>query len=835
MEEVIPPPPGLENVVGTPSPRPRPRSPPPPPRPEAPPTGVKRLAFDDIPPTKRVLMPPLGGCPACDRRGEWGHGFRHSVACRRRLFVETGPAGYELARAGEPEQFAISTPGPAVGMPAPAVDQPAMEDISGEAATQIGGSSSSAGPDAQTQQLVPTQQLVRGRSPGEDTPVKPVTAKARVEEVSTQVELQDLHNVDQSLEAEALESTAWTEEKAEYDDDFAQEKQQELDRLADSGTYEVIPRWQAEREGVNIVKSGFVLTEQSGKKKARFVAKEIAYKRSSLDSRFFAATPSVMGLRLLLLMAAVSGWGCFVTDIASVFLNAWLPSHAKYAVELPTEQRGDGSWVWRLRKALYGLRGAPRYWQEHLCDFLSGIGFVRLLTDSAIFVIKGWLVILIHVDDLIAAGSLKARRWLEEKLKETFTLKHANWLDKPGDRSIFVGKQLVKTEAGFSVSVPPGYVDKMEELAGLSGAKPSRVPVAKVVALTTDGAEYVGEAQHAVYRTLVGMLLWLSFERTDIQFGVKRLTQNISQPVGDDWLAARKLVRYLLGTKEASLVYEPSAAKKVYLEIWVDADWAGCERTRRSTSGGGVWLHGCLVASWSRVQQTVACSSAESEYYSMCTGSAEGLFAAALAEEIGLEHAGVDLNTDASAAKAMAERTSIPTRVKHMQIRFLFLQQLVREKKLRLNKVPGERNRSDVMTKAVKADILERLRPLLGLRLALLAVQAEEAGASSADQCARTEASGGVWATILVAGLFGIILGGLLVAWLVARFRFGAPPPTATPVAMLVVTAKHEKSTQTDRFGKDKSVQGPVTYTALRGVQTARFYPLGEFAWGAWP
>ena len=216
-------------------------------------------------------------------------------------------------------------------------------------------------------------------------------------------------------------------------------------------------------------------------------------------------------------------------------------------------------------------------------------------------------------------------------------MKHLHWLDHPGDEADFVGKQVVKTKSGFAVAVPPVYVEKMAKVAGLEGAKASWVPGTKEAdrPLIPDANEYVGEASHSLYRTVVGMLLWLSFERPDIQFSVKRLSQSLQQPLQGDWLAMRRVVRYLLGTATATLRYEANPAKakkKLDLDIWTDSDWAGCPRTRRSTSGGGVWLQECLLASWSRCQQSVSTSSAEAEYYSMCGGAAEGVFVAALAE-----------------------------------------------------------------------------------------------------------------------------------------------------------------------------------------------------------
>ena len=106
------------------------------------------------------------------------------------------------------------------------------------------------------------------------------------------------------------------------------------------------------------------------------------------------------------------------------------------------------------------------------------------------------------------------------------------------------------------MAVPASYVDKMAELVNLVGAKGSRIPISKIAPLMADGVTYVGEAYHTLHRTVAGMLLWMSFERPDIQFATKRLTQWLAEPLTEDWAAMRKLVRYLLGTKFACLEYD---------------------------------------------------------------------------------------------------------------------------------------------------------------------------------------------------------------------------------------------------------------------------------------
>merc|ERR1712194_820395 len=69
------------------------------------------------------------------------------------------------------------------------------------------------------------------------------------------------------------------------------------------------------------------------------------------------------------------------------------------------------------------------------------------------------------------------------------------------------------------------------------------------------------------------------------------------------------------------------------VQVFVDADWADKETDRRSTSGGLLYYHGCVVASWSRRQACVALSSAESELYALGSGAVEAMGFATMLKE----------------------------------------------------------------------------------------------------------------------------------------------------------------------------------------------------------
>ena len=96
----------------------------------------------------------------------------------------------------------------------------------------------------------------------------------------------------------------------------------------------------------------------------------------------------------------------------------------------------------------------------------------------------------------------------------------------------------------------------------------------------------------------------------------------MSKPTEMDMARLKRLGRYLVGHPRLvqSFKRQPCTA---YLDVWVDTDYAGCLRTRRSTNGGVVTIGNHVVKHWSTTQNTVALSSGEAEYYGVVSGCAE--------------------------------------------------------------------------------------------------------------------------------------------------------------------------------------------------------------------
>ena len=95
------------------------------------------------------------------------------------------------------------------------------------------------------------------------------------------------------------------------------------------------------------------------------------------------------------------------------------------SVEQPEGLSERNDTVWRLRRALNGLRDASRLFHEHFADVLtSRLGFARSEAQPTLFVdLARNEFIAVHVDDLIMVGSSTQLHEVLGEVKQHFTLK----------------------------------------------------------------------------------------------------------------------------------------------------------------------------------------------------------------------------------------------------------------------------------------------------------------------------------------------------------------------------------------------------------------------------
>ena len=176
------------------------------------------------------------------------------------------------------------------------------------------------------------------------------------------------------------------------------------------------------------------------------------------------------------------------------------------------------------------------------------------------------------------------------------------------------------------------------------------------------------------YRGLVARMNYLGQDRSDIQFAVKELGKDLASPSQESWMKLKRLLRYLKGSPRLRLKYSYQHNDRT-ITAWTDSDFAGCIKSRKSTSAGVIMLGNHLVKSWSTNQTVIALSSGEAEYYSMVKAGSVALGIESLMKDLGVEDTGsIAIKTDASAAVGIGSRIGIG-KVRHIEVNQLWLQE----------------------------------------------------------------------------------------------------------------------------------------------------------------
>ena len=154
--------------------------------------------------------------------------------------------------------------------------------------------------------------------------------------------------------------------------------------------------------------------------KARLVVQDVNYGNSPMDT--FAATPTTMGLKLVIVKGIDQHWMLGTIDLSTAFLHAPLEPEEQIIVRMPKM-----GWCLPLQnylctRALYGIRTSPRVYQEEFARRVSKHGIVRLKSDPQLFVdpFDGSLMS-VHVDDIMYTTPNPER--LQQILEAEFKLK----------------------------------------------------------------------------------------------------------------------------------------------------------------------------------------------------------------------------------------------------------------------------------------------------------------------------------------------------------------------------------------------------------------------------
>jgi hypothetical protein len=524
------------------------------------------------------------------------------------------------------------------------------------------------------------------------------------------------------LEAVNEEEEASEENKAEYDlllglsfKEIQAGKERELNSLLEHEVYERVLLKDA--VGGRTIGTRWVLRARGSVCKAHIVLQGARHGKP--EAELYSPTPPLSSLRLLLSHASahakeVCRWAVRTAEVQTEFLNALVPNEEVIFVRPPTCTRDyQEGFLWRLRRRMCRLHQAPRAWYFHLQALLMAEGFERSRADPGVYHNKAThAMLLVHDDEIIISARDNAIDRLFAALSKSVILCQSESLLFPSSGPIeFLGRTLSRKDTRFFHSGDAGLISMSAEELGLTNCQS---PMTPSLLRTDDNSEKLDTGGIAVYRKHTGRLMCVAQDRPDVQFAVKSLARCMCNPSEDDMAACKRVIRYLSSRKVLTYEFDVSIDEFLTPTAQVDSDWAGCRKTRRSTSGGIVALGNALIFHWSKTQSTVALSSCEAELNSITTGVAEGLFLRSLLVEQGFSPHKLVICSNSQAALDGLVRGEVG-RLKHVSIAALYLEELVKRKHVVLKKVDDVENPAHVLTKSLREKVLVGLLARLPL------------------------------------------------------------------------------------------------------------------------
>ena len=454
-------------------------------------------------------------------------------------------------------------------------------------------------------------------------------------------------------------------------------------------------------------------------RRSRYVAREFAWQEERQD--LYSPASSNVTSRLfptLFLMLRSQGFVLSALDVADAFLTVCQKQPALVTCEDAT----GGSRLYALGKVLPGQRDGSQLWHGDITAFLLNEFQIRPCPTypSILRSDCGSCFILLHVDDMMI---LCKSEFLHGKLLPTLAKAYdfnIETLQEAGDEISFLKrKHLLTVEGNILMTPHVKHFDKLFSLLRLNlNLKPKPTP-AHPMLQEVDKSEPLGPKDITLYRSCIGILMYLSGDLVECQFTIRALAQMMSSPTYLALQALRHLAQYLLGAVDNGILLTPPSAGfedfpcDCTVDLFTDSDWAANKTTRRSVSSAAIILGGNLLYSSSRTQRTIALSSAEAELYSATSGLCDTILIRSCLQFMfdGAVH--ITLHVDNCACEQILRRSGVG-RVRHLGCRILWTQALTQSKQVSVVHVNSQETPSDLGTKRLSRDRMELLMYMVG-------------------------------------------------------------------------------------------------------------------------
>ncbi|GJT38395.1 retrovirus-related pol polyprotein from transposon TNT 1-94 [Tanacetum coccineum] len=367
------------------------------------------------------------------------------------------------------------------------------------------------------------------------------------------------------------------------------------------------------------------------------------------------------------------------------------------------------SHVYKLKKSLYGLKQVPRAWYDMLSSFLISQQFSKGAVDPTLFIQHAGndiLLVQIYVDDIIFASTNTV---MCDEFANQMTNKFK--MSMMEQMSFFLGLQISQSPRGIFINQSK-YASEIVKKYGLHSTDSINTPMIENKKLDEDLQGKPVDV--TLYCGMIGSLMYLTSSRPDLNYVVCLCARYQASPTEKHLQAVKRIFRYLNGTINMGLWY--SKDTDMSLTAYADANHAGCQDTRRSTSGSPQFLGDKLVSWSSKKQKSTAISSTEAEYIALSGCCSQILWMRSQLTDYGFKFNKIPLYCDNKSVIALCCNNVKHSRAKHIDIRYHFIKEQVENGIVELYFIRTEYQLVDIFTKPLPRERFNFLIDKLGMK-----------------------------------------------------------------------------------------------------------------------
>ena len=447
------------------------------------------------------------------------------------------------------------------------------------------------------------------------------------------------------------------------------------------------------------------------------------------------STSPTISTEAVFLTAVVNAWEhrkVAVLDVPGAFMQVDMDElvHVRFSGEMVdklleidyelysgyvTIERGEKVMYVELLKALYGtLRAARLFWEKLHAKLVDDWGFVPNRYDSCVVnkMVGGkQLTVAWHVDDLkVSHVNESALDEFIEMMEKEFG-GHTPLSVSRGPIQEYLGMTLDFSVGGQVTINMSDYVKTMLHDAPTSmDGKAATPAAAHLFRVNTNDPKTLTKEKQEVFVHLVMQGLYLSQQGwPDIRTAISFLCSRLNCPDEDDYKKLTRLIRYLRNTLYLCLVLGKDTSESI--RWWIDASFAVHPRHAWTYRGHNVHGNGSIFSgSWK--QKLVTRSSTESEVVGVYDVLPQNPVTKKFLEEQGVRITETILYQDNMSSMLLERngRHSSTKRTKHMDIRYFYVADHIKNKTLSLRHCPTEEMLADYFTKPLQGSLFIRLR-----------------------------------------------------------------------------------------------------------------------------